>query len=121
MNDPKPRPGSGRSANRRHLCRFVDGRMEVQGVILRMDLGLFCRTMDEMATCPQKRVVFDFTRCPYLSSLFIGHLVDGVIRARESGKDVEILLSPELGKFFDGAQLFHLLTYQVVDAPGAPA
>lgn len=60
-------------------------------------------------------VLIDFAHCRYLSSMFIGHLVDGILRAKERHKEVRVLVSQEIGRFFEMAHLDQLFEYEVVE------
>ncbi|MCY3021525.1 MAG: hypothetical protein NTW87_21130 [Planctomycetota bacterium] len=59
----------------------------------------------------------DLTRCTYLSSLFVGCLVDALTQMKADGKDVKVFVSPEIGHFLHMAHLYHLFTYQIVAPP----
>ncbi|MCW8131639.1 MAG: STAS domain-containing protein [Planctomycetota bacterium] len=78
-------------------------------------MALFRDCVDAMVADRTEEVLIDFADCRYLSSMFIGHLVDGIMRAKERHKDVRVLVSPEIGRFFEMAHLDQLFEYEVAE------
>ena len=70
-----------------------------------------------MRASPCVAVVLDLTRCTYLSSDFIGVLVDAVMQMKADGKAVVIHVSPEIGRFLNMAHFYHLMTYEIAQPP----
>ncbi|MCZ7646554.1 MAG: STAS domain-containing protein [Planctomycetota bacterium] len=103
-----------RSTSFLSVCKSDGQVLRIEGALLRVHLGPFCEQVAGLANVPSPEVTLDFTGCVYMSSQFIGRLVDGVQEVRRSGKQVRVLLSPELGEFFDRAHLQHLFEYEVV-------
>lgn len=94
-------------------CEYLTGVLRVGGHLHRNQLGAFRECIEAMVADNQMDVRIDFLRCRYLSSMFIGHLVDGILRAQEKGKRVVVEVSPEIGHFFEMAHLDQLFAYSV--------
>lgn len=91
---------------------MVDGStMYIEGTLNSNHLGSFCGCIDELSHSSFDMITIDFTRCCYLSSLFIGHLVDGVLKIKEDGKRVRVLVSPVIGRFLKMAQIHYLFDF----------
>ena len=67
------------------MCISAHGVLVVGQNLSRAHLGAFKRCLDEVLAAPDKQMVLDFSGCLYVSSLLIGQLVDGIMRARERG------------------------------------
>jgi len=102
------------------MCISAHGVLVVGQNLSRAHLGAFKRCLDEVLAAPDKQMVLDFSGCLYVSSLLIGQLVDGIMRARERGKTVRVLASPEVGRFFRTAQLDQLFAYAVEEKKALP-
>ena len=81
----------------------------------RGDLSAFQSGCEELARISNSKVILDLTKCTYVSSLFIGVLVEAVTQMKTDGKEVSVYVSPEVGRFLHMAHLYHLFTYQIVD------
>ena len=116
MDGPSARP-SKRSlllySSNGPACIPSPGQLMVRGVIRRDQLFIFQECIEDLVKAPQDSATFDFSACEYLSSIFIGHLVDGILRARSAGKRVHVQVSPALGGFFQMAHLDQLFDYTV--------
>ena len=85
--------------------------MIVKGTLSSTHLGAFRSCIDELLHGSHRRITLDFTRCRYLSSLFIGYLVDGILNAKDDGREVEVFVSSEINQFLRMAQLHHLFNF----------
>jgi len=81
----------------------------------RGDLSAFQSACEELARIANTKVCLDLTKCTYVSSLFIGVLVEAVTQMKTNGKDVSVYVSPEIGRFLHMAHLYHLFSYQIMD------
>ena len=92
-------------------------KLEVMRTLQRADFGVFQDGWKALTHCPSPQVMLDLTRCTYVSSLFIGMLVDAVTSLRTAGKVVKVHVSPQVGRFLNMAHLYHLFEYTVVEPP----
>jgi len=92
-----------------------DGTLVVHANLLRADYNAFQKACAALmaSSSSHKTVTLDLTRCTYLSSLFIGTLVDTVVQMKADGKIVAVCVSPEIGHFLNMAHLYHLFGYQI--------
>jgi len=91
--------------------------MTITGHMNRSHLGAFQEALETLVEDDFEAVEVDFTGCRYLSSLFIGQLVDAILSARERSKAVRVRVSPELGRFFETAHLKHIFEYEIAGDP----
>jgi anti-anti-sigma regulatory factor len=96
---------------------FEKGRLQVQCALQRADFGAFQDGCNALMHSPSPHVVLDLTRCTYVSSLFIGVLVDAVTTMQTAGKTIDVLVSPQVGRFLHMAHLYHLFEYTIVERP----
>jgi anti-anti-sigma factor len=82
----------------------------------RADYSAFENACRELQQSQYKKILLDLTRCTYVSSLFIGILVDSVTQMKAEGKEVMVHVSPEVGRFLHMAHLYHLIQYKILDA-----
>lgn len=94
-------------------CTYSAGTLRVTGHLHRNQLPAFTECMEAMVADAVPVVALDFQRCTYLSSMFIGQLVDSILQAKEQGKRVQVLVSPEIGSFFATAHLNQLFEYTI--------
>lgn len=112
--------GGVASPAQRKILLTGDCTLSVQANLLRADYHAFEAACDRLCSSPQRAATLDLTRCTYLSSMFIGALVDTVIQMQVDGKAVRILVSAEIGRFLNMAHLYHLFAYEIVMPPGVP-
>lgn len=101
-------------------------RLQVQCTLQRADFASFQDGCNALVHSPSPHLVLDLTRCTYVSSLFIGMLVDAVTSMQTAGKTIDVLVSPQVGRFLHMAHLYHLFEYTIVETaettdPAAPA
>jgi anti-anti-sigma factor len=94
-----------------------DGVLVLKCNLQRADYSAFEEACKELQTSGLQKILLDLTRCTYVSSLFIGILVDSVTQMKAEGKDVLVHVSPEVGRFLHMAHLYHLIQYKIVDVP----
>ncbi|MEI6232602.1 MAG: STAS domain-containing protein [Planctomycetota bacterium] len=92
------------------------GALCALGDVQRGDLRAFKDACTALRDCGQQSVFIDFSRCSYISSLFIGELAEAVMQMTASGKDVHVVVSPEIGKTLHMARLYHLFTFEISSA-----
>ena len=112
---PSSNPTDGPPSNS-GLCHVSDQKLVLEGALDRDVLGPFCDGLDRLVNSVHQEVIVDFSRCSYLSSLVIGHLVDGILRCRANGKKVRVNVSKSIGRFFEQAHLNHLFEFVVQDS-----
>jgi anti-anti-sigma factor len=86
----------------------------------RADFGAFQDACNALMHSKSPQVILDLTRCTYVSSLFIGMLVDAVTTMKTAGKVVNVVVSPQVGRFLHMAHLYHLFDYSIVEPPEGP-
>ncbi len=96
-------------------CEVQNSVMIVKGTLNSTHLGSFSGCLTELVKEKMNNITIDFTRCRYLSSMFIGYLVDAILKAQEDGKQVDVYVSPEIGRFLRMAQLHQLFSFHVTD------
>jgi anti-anti-sigma factor len=96
-------------------CGCDLGILTVTGHMNRSHLGAFQEALQTLVEDDFEAVEVDFSGCRYLSSLFIGHLVDAVLSAKQRGKTIRVRVSPELGRFFETAHLKHIFEYEIAE------
>lgn len=89
--------------------------LQLQCTLQRADFNSFQEGCEVLARCKAPQVVFDLTRCTYVSSLFIGMLVDAVTSMKTQGKTVLVQVSPQVGRFLHMAHLYHLFDYSIIE------
>jgi anti-anti-sigma factor len=94
-----------------------DGVLVLKTNLQRADYSGFEEACRELQLSAFPKILLDLTRCTYVSSLFIGILVDSVTQMKADGKDVLVHVSPEVGRFLHMAHLYHLIQYKIVDGP----
>jgi anti-anti-sigma regulatory factor len=94
-----------------------EGVLTLQANLHRADYNGFQQACHKLRTSKAQAVRLDLTKCTYVSSLFIGLLVDVVTQMKTDGKDVTVHVSPEVGRFLHMAHLYHLFAYTIVDPP----
>lgn len=117
-NGADPRGGKRWSQG---VCSLQDGVLEVCGPLDRTQWASFeegCALLLDTQAWRQVRI--DLTRCRYLSSLFIGHLVGTYKQIEKEGRTVRLVVSEEVARFLDLAFLNEVMAYEVVKPP-APA
>ena len=87
----------------------------MQCTLQRADFAAFQEACNALVHSPSPHVVLDLTRCTYVSSLFIGMLVDAVTSMQTAGKTIDVLVSPQVGRFLHMAHLYHLFEYTIVE------
>ena len=87
----------------------------VHSNLQRADYGSFQQACAELRQSTYSEVTLDLTRCTYATSSFIGDLVEAVTQMKTEGKNVKVLVSPELGRLLHMAHLYHLIAYDIVD------
>lgn len=99
--------------------KFVvkDSVLTLQTNLHRADYNGFQQACNHLRASSYNMVRLDLTKCSYVSSLFIGLLVDVVTQMKADGKDVTVHVSPEVGRFLHMAHLYHLFAYTIVDPP----
>jgi anti-anti-sigma regulatory factor len=112
-------PSTQRSPASTSDAKFLlkEGILTLQANLHRADYNGFQQACNQLRTSPVKTVRLDLTKCTYVSSLFIGLLVDVVTQMKADGKDVTVHVSPEVGRFLHMAHLYHLFAYTIVDPP----
>jgi anti-anti-sigma regulatory factor len=85
--------------------------------LMRVDHAGFEVACRELCARTMPSVHIDLTRCTYLSSMFIGTLVDCVVQMKVDGKTVGVRVSPEIGHFLNMAHLYHLFSYEIEVVP----
>jgi len=95
-----------------------DGLLRLNGNPGHADYGAFEKACGTVSCTSCAYVVLDLTRCTYLNSMFVGLLVDTVIQMKGAGKKVRLCVSPEVGRFFNMAHLFHLFDYEILAPEG---
>jgi anti-anti-sigma regulatory factor len=90
--------------------------LRIAANLQRADINRFQDACSAFCKTPERDVILELTRCTYVSSLVIGILVDTVTQLKTDGKNVTVLVSPEVGKFLHMAHLYHLFSYEIVDA-----
>ncbi len=113
------RSGQARSNRRSErdaptLCIWDNGVLYIRGALNGAQLSAFKGGLAKMVESRDHEVLVDFTQCRYLSSVFIGQLVDSILSAKEKGKIVYVNASPEIGRFLRMAHLHHLFDFEVV-------
>jgi anti-anti-sigma factor len=93
-----------------------DSVLQLQSTLQRADFNAFQEGCAMLAKCKSPEVMFDLTRCTYVSSLFIGMLVDAVTSIKAQGKTVLVHVSPQVGRFLHMAHLYHLFSYTIVES-----
>ena len=91
-------------------------RLQVQCTLQRADYAAFQEACNGLVHSPSPHVVLDLTRCTYVSSLFIGMLVDAITSMQTNGKTIDVLVSPQVGRFLHMAHLYHLFEYTIVES-----
>ncbi|MGD0091931.1 MAG: STAS domain-containing protein [Planctomycetota bacterium] len=90
-----------------------DGALTLNGNPARADFAAFEQACHTLCRAPHPSIVVDLTRCTYLNSMFIGVIVDTVIRMKGARKHVRLAVSPEVGRFFNMAHLCYLFSYEI--------
>jgi anti-anti-sigma regulatory factor len=97
------------------VCK--DGVLKLMCNLQRADFSVFQELCAQLCRSNYETVTIDFTMCTYVNSLVIGSLVDTVTQLKTDGKEVTVLVSPEVGRFLHMAHLYHLFAYEIVE-PG---
>lgn len=97
-------------------CIWDKGVLFIQGALNSSQLSAFKGGLAKMVESRENEVLVDFTQCRYLSSVFIGQLVDSILSAKDKGKIVHVIVSPEIGRFLSMAHLQYLFDFEVVEA-----
>ena len=92
-----------------------DSVLQLQCTLQRADFNAFQEGCAALSRCKTPNVMLDLTRCTYVSSLFIGMLVDAVTSMKSQGKVVSVQVSPQVGRFLHMAHLYHLIQYSIVE------
>jgi anti-anti-sigma factor len=117
MHSPVSRPTkSAAPVGSASKIEMTQERLRVTANLQRADINHFQEACAALCKTSHQDVVIELTRCTYVSSLVIGILVDTVTQLKTDGKQVTVLVSPEVGRFLHMAHLYHLFAYQVVDA-----
>lgn len=103
------------------MISVEDGTLRLKGNPLHADFGAFEKACSSMSRTSCACIVMDLTRCTYLNSMFVGLLVDTVVQLKGTGKKVRLCVSPEVGRFFNMAHLFHLFDYEILVPAGGNA
>ena len=98
-----------------------DGTLRLNGNPAHVDYAAFEKACGALFRTSCACVLIDLTRCTYLNSMFVGLLVDTVIQIKGAGKKVRLCVSPEVGRFFNMAHLYHLFDYEVLAPAGGSA
>ncbi len=94
---------------------LTDSTLFVTSALKRSDFAAFQRAWRSLHQSSWAAVTLDLTGCTYGSSTFIGEVTDAVVQMTAGGKEVVVLVSPELGRLLHMAHLYHLFQYTVVD------
>lgn len=97
-----------------HKIVFKDNYLKLCCNLQRADYAPFQVACEKLGKSPAQQVTLDLTMCTYISSLIIGILVDSVTTMKAAGKDVQVRVSPEVGRFLHMAHLYHLFNYEIV-------
>jgi anti-anti-sigma regulatory factor len=92
-----------------------DSVLTLECTLQRADYNAFQEGCALLAKSRTPVVTMDLTRCTYVSSLFIGMLVDAVTSMKAQGKNVSVRVSPQVGRFLHMAHLYHLFEYSIVE------
>jgi anti-anti-sigma regulatory factor len=114
MNGPT---GTQQAASPNTKFVLKEGVLTLQANLQRADYNGFQQACHILRTSKAQSVRVDLTKCTYVSSLFIGLLVDVVTQMKTDGKDVTVHVSAEVGRFLHMAHLYHLFAYTIVDPP----
>jgi anti-anti-sigma factor len=103
----------------------VSAKIVLEGGVLRIngnpahaDFAAFEKACSTVLSTLCACIVMDLTRCTYLSSMFVGLLVDTVTQLKGAGRKVRLCVSPEVGQFFNMAHLYHLFDYEILAPSG---
>ncbi len=89
------------------------GSLRALDDLQRADLAAFKKACAMLCASDHQSVFIDLNRCVYISSLFIGELAEAVMQMTAAGKDVHVVVSPEIGKTLHMARLYHLFDYEI--------
>jgi anti-anti-sigma factor len=104
---------AARSSLNRNSAMLKNGVLTVRGELLRADLPKFKAACSKLCAGKRSRVTLDLTGCTHMGSLFLGALADAVLRLKEQGKDVQVDVSPAVGKILHMACLFNLFAFKI--------
>jgi anti-anti-sigma factor len=104
-------------ANTLPRITVADGVLTLAANPLRADIAAFAAACGQLAGSQAGTAILDLTRCTYLSSQYIGVLVDTVTQMKMDGREVVVRVSPELGRFLHMAHLYHIFAYEIADQP----
>ncbi len=74
----------------------------------------FVNAVDTLLSLPENSPTLDLTRVSFIFSPFMGHIVRFCMRARETGKDPRIKITPQLESVFKTSGLFDELPIALV-------
>jgi anti-anti-sigma factor len=95
---------------------MTPGCLQIMANLQRADIHAFQEACGALGQAPETEIILDMTRCTYVNSLVVGILVDAITQMQTSGKQVTLIVSPEVGHFLNMARLYHLFSYQIADA-----
>lgn len=87
--------------------------LAVDGTLQRVDYNPFRDACDTLLRNHEPEIYFDLRKCSYLSSLFIGALVDAITQIKAQKRLVRVEVSAEIGRLLHMAHLYHLFNYEV--------
>jgi len=90
------------------------GHLVVHGALQRTDYASFRDAFEELCHSPLTSIFINLNQCTYISSMFVGVLVDSITQMKSAGKSVKVEVSPTVGRLLHRAHLYHLFDYEVV-------